>query len=80
MNKTIYLKSLIKGFKPDEKVMNLISETIFKANGLEPDRKAKSTLQDSRKFILKNTQEFLNYAIDYSLADKFSGVFKFSDE
>ena len=80
MNRTIYLKSLIKGFQPDKKVMKLISDTIFNANGIEVNEKTKSTLQDSRKFILKNTAEFLNYAVDYSLADKFSGILKFSDE
>lgn len=78
-NKVIYLKSLFKNTKPDVKLQKLISDAIVKANGIddadEPLRVTKCSVEDSRKFILDNTEEFLWYAIDYSMADKFSELF-----
>ncbi|AXH71723.1 hypothetical protein P025_gp49 [Pelagibacter phage HTVC025P] len=79
INKVIYLRSLFKNTKPDVKLQKLISDAIVKANGIddadEPLRGTKGSLQDSRKFILDNTEEFLWYAIDYSMADKFNDLF-----
>ena len=71
VNKVIYLKSVFKGLKPDKKVTKLIDDAIIKSEVLTPIKKKKSIL-DSRKFILNNTEDFLGYAVDYALQDKFS--------
>lgn len=75
MAKVIYLKAVFKGHKPDKKITKLIDEAIVKSNGLDVLMKRKGRPLDSRKFILKHTEEFLNYAIDYSLYDKVSEGF-----
>lgn len=69
-NKVIYLKSLFKEFKPDNKIEKIIKDSIFEANGLTEEGQ-KDNVKDSREFILKNTEEFLHYAVDYSMYDKF---------
>ena len=68
-NKVIYFKSVFKGFKPDDKVTKLIDEALVKANVLNNGGNKKK-LMDSRQFILKHTEDFLNYAVDYSINDK----------
>ena len=79
INKVLYLRSLFKNECPDVKLQKLISDAIVQANGIddadEPLRVTKCSVEDSRKFILDNTEEFLWYAIDYSMADKFSELF-----
>tara|TARA_B100001939_G_scaffold346922_1_gene367024 strand:- start:650 stop:895 length:246 start_codon:yes stop_codon:yes gene_type:complete len=71
-NKVLYLKSLFKGNKPDVKLQNLINATITAGHLTPPPKeKRKDTILDSRKFILKNAEEFLWYAIDYSMSEKF---------
>ena len=70
-NKPLYLKLLFKEYKPDTKIEKLILEALDDAY-VKPDDGVKDTLMDSREFILKNTEEFLNYAVDYSMYDKFS--------
>ena len=79
INKVLYLRSLFKNECPDVKLQKLISDAIVEANGIddadEPLKGTKGTLQDSRKFILDNTEEFLWYAIDYSMVDKFNELF-----
>lgn len=70
MSKVIYLKSLFKGVEPDEKVQSLIKSAIIEANGLNPVGE-KDNFMDSREFILRHTDSFLQYAIDYSLSDVF---------
>jgi len=74
MSKVIYLKSLFKGVKPDEKLQVLIKDALFKANGLTEDAPKKSSPLDSRRFILKHTEEFLSYAVEYSMYDKFVDI------
>ena len=69
MTKVIYLNSLFNKNKPNKKAIKLIDEAICKANGFNPKAKQKNTT-NSKEFILKHTEDFLNYAIDYSLADK----------
>ena len=69
MSKVIYLKSLFNKDKPNKKAIKLIDEAIVKANGYNPKAKSQKPVS-SREFILKHTEDFLNYAIDYSLADK----------
>jgi|TARA_R100000482_G_C5029347_1_gene103330 hypothetical protein len=70
-NKVLYLKTLFKKNKPDVNLQNLINATIKAGNHIEPPKeKRKGSIIDSRKFILDNAEEFLWYAIDYSMADK----------
>ena len=76
MTKVIYLKAVFKGHKPDKKITKLIDEAIVKSNGLDVLKKKKGNPLDSRKFILKHTEEFLHYAVDYSLYDKVTEGFQ----
>ena len=69
MSKVIYLKSLFNKDKPNKKAIKLIDEAIVKANGYNPKSNKVNPIS-SKEFILKHTEDFLNYAIDYSLADK----------
>lgn len=70
MSRVIYLNSLFSKNKPNKKAIKLIDEAIIKANGINP-KATKVDPMNSRKFIIKHTEDFLNYAVDYSLADKF---------
>lgn len=70
-NKPLYLKLLFKEFKPDEKAEKLIIGALADAY-IKPVEGKKDNTEDSREFILKHTEDFLGYAIDYSMADKFS--------
>ena len=69
MNKVIYLNSLFNKNKPNKKAIKLIDEAIIKANGFNPKAKSQKPTS-SKEFILKHTEDFLNYAIDYSINDK----------
>ena len=69
MSKVIYLKSLFNKDKPNKKAIKLIDEAIIKANGFNPKAKSQKPVS-SKEFILKHTEDFLNYAIDYSINDK----------
>ena len=69
MTKVIYLKSLFNKDKPNKKAIKLIDEAIIKANGFNPKAKSQKPVS-SKEFILKHTEDFLNYAIDYSINDK----------
>jgi len=75
MSKVIYLKSLFYKDKPNKKAIKLIDEAITKANGLNP-KATKVNPMDSKKFILKHTQSFLEYAVDYSLNDKVNEYYR----
>ena len=70
ITKVIYLKSIFKGMKPNKKVTKLINDAIIKSDVLKPTQNKKS-VKDSRKFILDNTEDFLGYAVEYALDDKF---------
>jgi len=76
--KAIYLKSVFKNFKTDKKVGKLITDFIIATNGTEmPVVKHKGKLELAvmgREFILKHTPEFLEYAVDYSMFDKFGFI------
>lgn len=83
MTKVIYLKTLFKDFKPSKTVDKLIEETILNSNGVDADvyfkiiKNRKDTQQDTldgRKFILEHTGEFLAYALEYSMYDKFQDI------
>jgi len=69
MSKVIYLNSLFSKNKPNKKAIKLIDEAIIKANGINP-KATKVDPMNSRKFIIKHTEDFLNYAVDYSLSEK----------
>ena len=64
MSKVIYLKSLFNKDKPNKQAIKLIDEAITKANGINPKGKNSNPIS-SKEFILKHTEDFLNYAIDY---------------
>jgi len=82
-NKVIYLKSLFSKFKPTEKLseelkmemakLNL-DVSAFKNKPLDPlaDQRA------GRKFILDNLEDFLSYAVNYSLIDRMKTEFPFN--
>ena len=69
MAKVIYLKSLFNNDKPNKKAIKLIDEAIIKANGFNPKSNSKKSIS-SKEFILRHTEDFLNYAVDYSLSEK----------
>ena len=82
MNRVIYLKSIIKNFKPKNKGFSkeLIKE--LKALGIErlvkPKVKTtrKQEVEAGRDFILNHTEEFLQYAVDYSLDEKIGDIIR----
>ena len=75
MSKVIYLKSLFNNDKPNKKAIKLIDEAIIKANGFNPKGNPKKTIS-SKEFILKHTEDFLNYAVDYSMNEKIDEYYR----
>ena len=76
MNKVIYLKSLVKNFKPKTETFpkEIILELEKMGIDLIPTKKPIDLQADKhagRDFILAHTEEFLNHVVDYSLEDKF---------
>ncbi len=74
--RVIYLKALFKKHKPESKLEKIIKDFVVQADiRIEDREKLKVPPQDrskvARKFILDNCEEFLAYAVDYSLYDKF---------
>ena len=80
MNKVIYLKSLVKNFKPKQETFpkDLIKE--LKSLGIDlmkPIVKDKvSDIDAGKAFIFNHTEEFLQYAVDYSLDEKIRDIVK----
>ena len=78
MNKVIYLKSLVKNFKPHAETFpkDLIKE--LKDLGIDflnPNVKDKvSDIQAGKAFIFNHTEEFLQHAVDFSLDDKIRDI------
>ena len=78
MNKVIYLKSLVKNFKPKAETFpkDLIKE--LKDLGIDfvnPRVKDKvSDIQAGKAFIFKHAEDFLQYAVDYSLDEKIRDI------
>jgi len=82
-DKVIYLKSLFSKFKPKNKLPEDIRNAML-ALGVQVDkekaaeRKSSNGLDEftsGRKFILKNMDEILSYAIDYSVIDTMKDKF-----
>ena len=74
-NKVIYLKSLVKNFKPKTETFpkDIVLELEKMGIDLIQTKKPKDLKADKlagRTFILDHTEEFLNHVVDYSLADK----------
>ena len=74
-NKVIYLKSLVKNFKPKTETFpkDIVLELEKMGIDLIQTKKPKALKADKlagRTFILDHTEEFLNHVVDYSLADK----------
>ena len=79
MNKVIYLKSLVKNFKPKTETFpkDLLKELEALGIDLIDGKKPKDLQADKhagRTFILDHTEEFLNHVVDFSLADKFREI------
>ena len=79
MNKVIYLKSLIKDYKPKTETFpkDIILELEKMGIDLVQAKKPIDLQEDNlagRAFILDHTEEFMNHVIDYSLADKFRDI------
>ena len=74
--KVIYLKALFKKHKAENKLEKIIKDFVIQAdlqveNKEKPKVSPQSRSKVARKFILDNCEEFLAYAVDYSLYDKF---------
>ena len=79
MNKVIYLKSLVKNFKPTTETFpkDLLKELEALGIDLIDSKKPKDLQADKhagRDFILAHTEEFLNHVIDYSMYDRIKDV------
>ena len=79
MNKVIYLKSLVKNFKPKTETFpkDFIQELEKMGIDLIPTKKPIDLQADKlagRSFILNHTEEFLNHVIDYSMCDRIKDV------
>ena len=79
MNKVIYLKSLVKNFKPKTETFpkDIILELEKMGIDLIPTKKPIDLQADKhagKDFILAHTEEFLNHVIDYSMYDRIKDV------
>ena len=78
-NKVIYLKSLIKDYKPKTETFpkDILLELEKMGIDLIQTKKPKDLQADKlagRAFILDHTEEFMNHVVDYSLADRFRDI------
>ena len=78
-NKVIYLKSLIKDYKPKTETFpkDIIHELDKFGVELMKTKKPKDLHADKRMgraFILRHTEEFMEHVVDYSLADRFKKI------
>ena len=79
MNKVIYLKSLVKNFKPKTETFpkDMLKELEALGIDLIDSKKPKDLQEDKhagRDFILAHTEEFLHHVIDYSMYDRIKDV------
>ena len=78
-NKVIYLKSLVKNYKPKTETFSKEILKELEAMGIDliNEKKPKDLQADKlagRTFILEHTEEFMNHVVDYSLADRFKDI------
>ena len=83
--KVIYLKALFKKHKAENKLEKIIKDFVVQADlPIDDKEKPKVSPQNrskvARQFILDNCEEFLAYAVDYSLYDKFFYDEKFEEK
>ena len=73
--KVIYLKALFKKHKTENKLEKIIKDFVvqadIKVDKVKPKVSTGERSKVARQFILDNCEEFLAYAVDYSLYDKF---------
>ena len=73
--KIIYLKALFKKHKAENKLEKIIKDFVvqadIKVDKVKPKVSTGESSKVARQFILDNCEEFLAYAVDYSLYDKF---------
>ena len=79
-NKVIYLKSLFKTFKPKETLPEDLKIEMAKLNLVVDETKNKpldpfKDKRAGRKFVLDNMEDFLQYAVNYSLIDRMKNEF-----
>ena len=83
-NKVIYLKSLFSKFKPNETLSEELKIEMAKLN-IDVNafnNKPLNPLADQRagrKFILDNLEDFLSYAVNYSVIDRMKTEFPFNE-
>ena len=78
-NKVIYLKSLVKNFKPKTETFSKEILKELEAMGIDLSNEKKPTDLKAdklagRTFILDHIEEFLNHVIDYSMMDKIRDI------
>jgi len=84
--KVIYLKALFKKHKSKKAVGTLIKDFIVQANGftsgkpIKPKVPPKDKSLVARKFILNNVEDFLGYAVEYSMFDKYFNSENFDEK
>ena len=77
-NKVIYLKSLVKNYKPKTETFPKDILRELEAMGIDLSNEKKPTSfkdidadkKAGRTFILNHMEEFLNHAVDYTMMDK----------
>ncbi len=79
INKTIYLKSLVKNFKPKaeaypKEIIKELRELGIDLMTTKSKPTTKSDAQAGRDFILNHTEEFLQHVVNYSLDEKFGDI------
>ena len=82
--KVIYLKALFKKHKAENKLEKIIKDFVvqadIKVDKVKPKVSTGERSKVARQFILDNCEEFLAYAVDYSLYDKFFYDEKFEEK
>ena len=83
-NKVIYLKSLVKNYKPKTETFPKDILRELEAMGIDLSNEKKPTSfididadkKAGRTFILNHMEEFLNHAVDYSMMDKIEDILR----
>ena len=81
-NKVIYLKSLVKNYKPKTETFPKDILRELEAMGIDLSNEKKLTRfkdidadkKAGRTFILDHMEEFLNHAVDYTMMDKIEDI------